>query len=112
VVAIPGLLEHLQSRILKKSEGEERNIEIEGIAGVAHLRVIPNLILVLVPIPIQKTIARGEESTRGSIMVDDDAVSSGENVISLQIWFMMMKYFNMTVFHANFIFTGNILNAD
>jgi len=34
------------------------------------------------------------------------------SVISLQIWFMMMKYFNMTVFHANFIFTGNILNAD
>jgi hypothetical protein len=80
VVAIPGLLEHLQSRILKKSEGEERNIEIEGIGGVAHLRVIPNLILVLVPIPIQKTTERGEESMRGIIMVDDDAVSSGKDL--------------------------------
>jgi hypothetical protein len=82
VVAIPGLLELLQSRILKKSEGEERNIEIEGIGGVAHLRVIPNLILVLVlvPILIQNTTARGEESMRGSIMVDDDAVSSGKDL--------------------------------
>lgn len=42
--------------------------------------MIPNLILVLVPIPIQKTTERGEESMRGIIMVDDDAVSSGKDL--------------------------------